>query len=84
MLYNNFPNPFNPSTTIRYELPFRTQVSLRLYNSLGQLVRVLVNVEQDAGEYQLVFNGQQLASGIYFYQMMAGGYVNTKILTLLK
>ena len=71
-LYPNYPNPFNPTTTISYTLPKRVYVQLIVYSELGQQVRKLVNGEQVAGSYSVIFNGDGLASGAYFYVLRAG------------
>jgi flagellar hook assembly protein FlgD len=83
-LHQNYPNPFNPTTTISYGLPQKFHVSLKVYNTLGQLVATLVNDEQEAGYREVKFDGSDLASGVYFYQLQAGSYVNTKKLLLLR
>jgi hypothetical protein len=83
-LSQNYPNPFNPSTTIRYGLPQRAQVSLKVYNTLGQLVTTLVNVEQGAGYHEVKFDGSNLASGVYFYRLQAETYVETRKFLLLR
>ena len=83
-LAQNYPNPFNPSTTIRYALPQRSQVRLSIIDALGREVAVLANSEQVAGTKEAVFNASGLASGIYFYRLQAGSFVQTKKLVLLK
>ena len=83
-LDQNYPNPFNPSTTIRYGLPNKTAVQLTVFNTLGQSVSTLVNGEQEAGYHEVKFDGSKLASGVYFYRIQAGTFVQTKRLLLLK
>jgi hypothetical protein len=83
-LFDNFPNPFNPSTTIRYGLPTRAQVTLNVYNTLGQLVSVLQRGEQDAGYHEVRFDGSNLPSGVYFYRIQSGRYVEVRKLLLLR
>jgi hypothetical protein len=78
----NYPNPFNPSTTIGYNLPESGQVSLSVYDMTGRTVKTLVNGVQEAGEYSYVFetvdaNGSQLPSGLYMCRLHAGSYVKT-------
>jgi hypothetical protein len=83
-LSQNFPNPFNPSTIIQYGIKERSSVELRLYDILGAQVVVLVNEEQEAGYYKVNFNAGSLASGIYFYRIQAGDFIQTKKMILLK
>jgi hypothetical protein len=83
-LSQNYPNPFNPSTTIKYAIPKRTSVGLILYDILGREVEVLVNEDQDAGQYKINLNAGGLASGIYFYQLQAGSFIETKKMILMK
>lgn len=83
-LFGAFPNPFNPSTTIRYGLPQRSHVLLAVFNTLGQQVAILVQGEKEAGYHEVQFDGTGLSSGVYFYRMQAGDYVATKKLLLLK
>jgi hypothetical protein len=83
-LAQNYPNPFNPSTTFRYALPHTSFVTLTVYNTLGQQVTQLVNEQQQAGYHDVVFRGDGLASGVYFYQLRAGASVETKKLVLMK
>jgi hypothetical protein len=82
-LSQNYPNPFNPTTTIRYQLPQVTQVSLKVYNSLGQEVATLVSELQNPGCYQAQYT-PQLPSGICMYRLQAGGYAQTRKLILLR
>jgi hypothetical protein len=84
LLDQNYPNPFNPSTTIRYALPHTSAVQLTVYNTLGQEVAVLQNGEQEAGYHEVRFEGSGLSSGVYFYRIQAGGFVQTRRLLLLK
>ncbi len=89
-LYQNYPNPFNPTTTIKYSIPSvissgaRNLVTLKVYDVLGNEIATLVNEEKSAGEYQVNFDASKLASGIYFYQLKAGSFVQTKKMILLK
>jgi hypothetical protein len=83
-LMQNYPNPFNPSTTIRYALSSRSLVTLSVFNTLGQQVAPLVNETQDAGYHEVKFDGSNMASGMYFYRIQAGSFVQTKKLLLLR
>jgi len=90
-LEDNYPNPFNPTTTIKYSIQDRGQVTLKIYNAAGQLVRTLVNEEQApvAGGFSKVWNGlndrgQSVASGVYFYQLTSKNFEQTKKMVLLK
>jgi hypothetical protein len=84
LLSQNFPNPFNPSTVISYRLPVIGFVTLKVYDILGGEIVTLVNEEKPAGDYEVEFNGINLPSGIYFYQLKAGQYSETKKMILLK
>jgi photosystem II stability/assembly factor-like uncharacterized protein len=83
-LYQNYPNPFNPSTSLQYAIGSRQFVTLKVYDLLGREVATLVNEEKPAGEYEVEFDGFALPSGIYFYQLKAGQYSETKKMILLK
>ena len=83
-LFQNYPNPFNPSTTIHYGLPHSSFVTLAVYNTLGQQVAQLVNGQQQAGYHNVVFRGDGLASGMYFYRLEAGSFTSVKKLLLLR
>jgi len=90
-LYQNFPNPFNPSTTINYALPFRSSVYLKIFNLLGQEVKTLVENIQDAGYKSIEFFPANLPSGLYFYRLVAVNlndpsivYTDTKTMLLVK
>lgn len=83
-LEQNFPNPFNPSTTIKYVIPEKTTVKLSIYNQLGQLVAILVNEEKGAGDYSIVWNAERISSGVYFYELKTDKYQNVKKLLFLK
>ena len=73
-LYQNYPNPFNPTTTIKYGIPKNGFVKLIVYDVLGKEVAILVNDEQDAGNYQVTFDASKLTSGVYFYTISFGNF----------
>jgi len=83
-LGQNYPNPFNPSTTITFGVPVKANVILKVFNSLGEEISQLVNGEKPAGKYEVLFNASNLPSGVYFYQLRAGDYVDIKKMILLK
>ena len=83
-LIQNYPNPFNPTTTIEYKLANTTQVTLSVFNTLGQQVAVLVNKVQQAGHYNMVWNASDMPSGVYFYKLEAGNHVMTRKMMLIK
>jgi 5'-nucleotidase/UDP-sugar diphosphatase len=83
-LYKNYPNPFNPSTRIAYELPVDSRVSLKVYNTLGQEVATLVNGENTAGRHEVVWDASNVPSGVYFYRIEANGASAVEKLLLLK
>ena len=84
ILEQNYPNPFNPSTSIQYAISSRQLVSLKVYDVLGNEVATLVNEEKGQGVYDITFNAIGLSSGIYFYKLQAGNFVETKKMTLLR
>jgi hypothetical protein len=83
-LFQNYPNPFNPSTTIKYELPKSSMVRLSIYDILGREMSVLVNEKKDAGSYEEKFDAAGLSSGVYFYRLVAGSFVDAKKLLLIR
>jgi hypothetical protein len=83
-LEQNFPNPFNPTTTIQYQLPTDARVTLKVYDILGSEVATLVNEEQEAGYKEVQFNGSNIASGMYIFRLSIGSFVSTKKMMLLK
>ena len=84
VLEQNYPNPLNPSTKIKYSIPKSSQVSLKIFNTLGQELETLVNEEKPVGTYELNWNAANLPSGVYFYQLKAGEYLQTKKMILIK
>jgi hypothetical protein len=84
-LSQNFPNPFNPSTEIKYSIPVNAYVTITVYNLLGEEVSRLINNEfKTTGYYSIQFNGANFASGVYFYRIEAGNYISTKKMVLIK
>ncbi len=83
-LYQNYPNPFNPTTTIQYDVPKSSHVSIKVYDVTGREVATLVDERQAAGNYSAVFNGSRFASGMYFLRMVAGNYVRTVKMMMVK
>jgi hypothetical protein len=83
-LSNNYPNPFNPSTTISYSVPEIEFVTIKVYYVLGNEVAILVNEEKSVGSYEVEFNATSLPSGIYFYRIQAGTFIETKKMVLLR
>ncbi|PKD44739.1 T9SS type A sorting domain-containing protein [Rhodohalobacter barkolensis] len=83
-LLPNFPNPFNPSTTIQYKLSNDSNVKIDVYNSLGRRVATILDQNQQAGEYDVTFNADNFSSGIYFYRLQTSDYVRTRSMVLIK
>ena len=83
-LEQNYPNPFNPSTTFKYEIPKESYITLKVYDILGREVATLVNGQQKAGYYEIDWNASNNSSGVYFYKIQAGGFVDTKKMIWVK
>ncbi len=83
-LEQNFPNPFNPSTTIKFAVSERNLVQIRLYTIIGEEVLLLLNEEKERGWYEIKLNMNSFSSGVYIYRMNAGNYVSTKKMMLVK
>lgn len=83
-LEQNFPNPFNPSTVISYTLPQKLHVLLTIFNELGQVVTVVQNEDMEAGSHEVSVDGTKLSTGVYFYRLEAGPYVQTRKLLMLR
>jgi hypothetical protein len=83
-LSQNYPNPFNPSTVISYQIPHQEFVTIKVYDILGNEIAVLVNEDKPAGSYEVEFNSSSLPSGVYFYQLRADRFVETKKMIVLK
>ncbi len=83
-LYQNYPNPLNPSTTISFSIPNEELVSLQVFNSLGEEVAELLYETKPAGNYSVSFDASELTSGVYFYKISAGDFIETKKMILMK
>ncbi len=83
-LYQNYPNPFNPGTTFEFYIPQRNFVSLKVFDVIGNEIAVLVNEEKSAGKHTINFDASDLSSGVYFYRLTAGNFIQTKKMLLLK
>jgi hypothetical protein len=83
-LGQNYPNPFNPSTVIRFTLPTAGKVTLTVYNSLGEVVKTLINTSMETGYHEVHFNAENLPSGLYLYKLKAGAFTQTKKMLLIK
>ena len=84
VLYQNYPNPFNPTTTIRYELPQDGQVTIEIFDILGQKVKTILNEFKRADRYEVTFRSAGLASGVYIYQLRVNDFITSKKMVLLK
>ncbi len=88
-LFPNYPNPFNPTTTIKYNIPKTSNVVLKIYNLIGQEIATLVNEKQNAGEKSVIWNGkdhsgQRVSSGVYIYQLKADDYTKNRKMIFMK
>jgi len=83
-LYQNYPNPFNPITKIKYSVPQSSNVVIKVFDVLGNEIETLVNEQKPTGNYEVEFNAAKLPSGIYFYRLQAGSFVETKKMVLMK
>ncbi|MGB8320643.1 MAG: T9SS type A sorting domain-containing protein [Ignavibacteriaceae bacterium] len=81
-LSQNYPNPFIEKTTIKYCVPYKTEITITVYNSNGMLIDKLLKKEQEAGTYEIEFNGSELPEGIYYCHLKACDYFNTKKMTI--
>jgi hypothetical protein len=84
VLEQNYPNPFNPSTTISFALPMKSLVTLKVFDVIGREVATIVSEDLAAGNYTRQWSANELSSGVYFYQLSAGSFTETKKLFLLK
>lgn len=83
-LSQNFPNPFNPTTTIKYSVPVEALVNIAIYNVLGEKLTDVINIVHKAGNYEFIFDAANLTSGMYVYRMESGNYVSVKKMMILK
>jgi len=83
-LLQNYPNPFNPSTKITYNIPQRSNVSLKIYDVLGKEITTLVNEQKEAGTYSIRFDAAKLSSGVYIYSIQAGDFFESRKMILMK
>ncbi|MBC8489895.1 MAG: T9SS type A sorting domain-containing protein [Bacteroidetes bacterium] len=83
-LYNNYPNPFNPTTNIKFSIPTQGFVTLKVFNSLGKEVATLVNENTSVGTYEVNFDAGSLTSGVYFYRLQSDNFTETKRMMLIK
>ena len=83
-LHQNYPNPFNPTTIIKFQISELSFVTLKVYDVLGSEIATLVNEEKSVGGYEVEFDATTLPSGIYFYRLQAGDFIETKKMVLMK
>ncbi|MGE5804927.1 MAG: T9SS type A sorting domain-containing protein, partial [Ignavibacteria bacterium] len=84
VLSQNYPNPFNAASVIKYSIPKLSQVKLNIFNMLGEEIQTLVNEDQSAGVYKISWSAAGLPSEVYFYQLKAGVFIETKKMILMK
>ena len=83
-LFQNYPNPFNPATKIKYSIPNSEKVLIKVYDVLGEEVKILFDEHKDAGTYEIEFDGSELASGLYFYKITSGNFSEVRKMMLLR
>lgn len=83
-LQQNFPNPFNPSTRIKFSIPYNSHVKLTVYDVVGREIKILVNETKNAGSHEVTYNTNELPAGIYFYKIDSGSFSEIKRMILLK
>jgi hypothetical protein len=83
-LNQNYPNPFNPSTSIKYAISSKQFVTLKVYDVIGNEVAILVSEEKPASNYEVSFDASKLSSGVYYYQLRSGEFIQTKKMIYLK
>jgi hypothetical protein len=83
-LYQNYPNPFNPVTSIRFSIPKSEEVSLKIFNTLGQEIETLVQTKLSAGTHAILWDASDKPGGVYFYQLKAGGRTEVRKMVLVK
>jgi hypothetical protein len=84
MLHHNYPNPFNPTTVISYQIQQQGFVSLKIFNLLGKEIATVINEEKPAGKYEVDFSAKGLASGVYIYRMKVNDFITSKKMILLR
>jgi hypothetical protein len=84
VLYQNYPNPFNPLTKIKFDIPANSNAKLSVFDILGKEISILVDGELKAGKYEIDFNASDYSSGVYFYRLIAGDFIDLKKMILIK
>ncbi len=84
LLSQNYPNPFQDKTKIKYCVPYKTEINISVFNAKGHPIKNLITAEQEAGTYEVEFDATSLPSGVYFYQLKAGDLIQTKKMILMK